>query len=76
MAMLGQGGVMIGSAGGGMGGPGMGLLITLPLMAASLLGGWLYAQNPAYPWFFVLIATIVAIVLTLVFIRDPKKAQI
>ena len=76
MAMLGQGGVMIGSARGGMGGPGMGLLITLPLMAASLLGGWLYAQNPAYPWFFVLSATIVSIILALVFIRDPKKAQI
>ena len=75
MAVLGQGGVMLGSAGGGTGGPGTGFLITLPLMAASLAGGYLYDQNPSYPWFFVLIATIIATVLTVLFIRDPKQAE-
>ena len=76
MAALGQGGVMIGAAGGGTGGPGTGFLITLPLMIASLAGGYLYAQNPIYPWSFVLVASTLATVLTVLFIRDPKQAEI
>ncbi len=76
MAALGQGGVVIGAAGGGTGGPGTGFLITLPLMIASLAGGYLYAQNPTYPWFFVLIAATLATLLTALFIRDPKQAEI
>ena len=76
MAALGQGGVMLGAAGGGTGGPGTGFLITLPLMIASLAGGYLYAQNPTYPWFFVLITATLATTLTALFIRDPKQAEI
>ena len=76
MAALGQGGVMIGAAGGGTGGPGTGFLITLPLMIASLAGGYLYAQNPSYPWLFILIASTLATLLTALFIRDPKQAEI
>ena len=76
MAALGQGGVMIGAAGGGTGGPGTGFLITLPLMIASLAGGYLYAQNPTYPWIFVLIVATLATILTALFIRDPKQAEI
>ena len=76
MAALGQGGVMLGAAGGGTGGPGTGFLITLPLMIASLAGGYLYAQNPTYPWIFVLIAATLATALTALFIRDPKQAEI
>jgi MFS family permease len=76
MAALGQGGVMIGAAGGGTGGPGTGFIITLPLMIASLAGGYLYAQKPTYPWLFVLIASTLATILTALFIRDPKQAEI
>ncbi len=67
---------MIGMAGGGTGGPAVGYVITVPLMLASLAGGYLYAQNPAYPWFFVLIATTISVILTALFIRDPKRAEI
>lgn len=76
MAAIGQGGIMIGPAGGGTGGPAMGFMIILPLMVASLAGGYLYAQNPAYPWFFVPITTAISIILTLLFIRDPQKAEV
>ncbi len=76
MAALGQGGVMMGAAGGGTGGPGTGFLITLPLMIASLAGGYLYAQNPIYPWIFVLVVSTLATTLTALFIRDPKQAEI
>lgn len=76
MAALGRGTVMIGAASGGTGGPGVGFLITIPLMIASLAGGYLYAYNPAYPWFFVLIATMISLILLALFIRDPKAAEV
>jgi len=76
MAALGQGTVMIGAASGGTGGPGVGFLVTIPLMIASLSGGYLYAYDPVYPWAFVLLATLAAITLSALFIRDPDEAEI
>jgi MFS family permease len=76
MAALGQGGIMIGAAGGGTGGPGIGFVTTIPLMLSSLAGGVLYAANPTYPWFFVLVATALSILLTALFIRDPQHAEV
>ncbi len=75
MAAFGRGSVMIGAAGGGTGGPGMGYLFVLPVMASSIVGGVLYNMNPTYPWYAVGIATAVQLVCVLLFIRDPKKAQ-
>jgi MFS family permease len=76
MAAIGHGGIMIGAAAGGTGGPAVGFVTTIPLMIASFAGGYLYVQNPAYPWFFVLIATAISIIVTVLFIRDPKRAEI
>ena len=76
MGAIGQGVIMLGAAGGGTGGPAMGYLIIIPLMIASLLGGYLYLANPAYPWFFVAITTVISILLTALFIRDPKTAEV
>jgi MFS family permease len=75
MAALGQGGIMIGAAGGGTGGPGVGYVITVPLMVSSLLGGLLYAVNPVYPWLFALLATMLQILLIAFLVRDPKRAE-
>lgn len=75
MAALGQDGVMLSAVGGGTGGPDIGFLTTIPLMMASLAGGYLYGQNPAYPWLFVLISTTISIILTILFIRDPQIAE-
>ena len=75
MAAIGQGSVMLGAAGGGTGGPGMGYLITVPLMLASLAGGYFYAYNPMLPWLFFLGTTLISIVLTLLWIRDADFAE-
>ena len=75
MAALGRGTVMIGAASGGTGGPGVGFLVTLPLMVASLLGGYMYAYNVAYPWLFVGLATALSILLCIAFVRDPQVAE-
>jgi MFS family permease len=76
MALVGQGGIMIGPAGGGTGGPAVGLLITIPIMISSLMGGYLYALAPRYPWYFVLAATLCMVVITVLFVRDPQNAEI
>ena len=76
MAAFGRGSVMIGDAGGGAGGPGMGFFITIPVMVASVAGGFLYSANPVFPWFFVLVSTVFSIIVTALFIRDPQKAEV
>jgi MFS family permease len=76
MAAFGRGTVLVGATGGGTGGPGMGFLVTLPVMASSLLGGILYAANPQYPWYFVLFTILASIAVTGLYVRDPKTAEI
>ena len=76
MAAIGRGTVMIGAASGGTGGPGLGFLVTIPLMIASFSAGYLYTYSPACPWFFVFIATLISVVLSLLFVRDPQQAEI
>ena len=76
MAAFGRGTVLVGATGGGTGGPGMGFLITIPVMVASLAGGILYAANPVYPWVFVLFTILISIAVTGLYVRDPKTAEI
>lgn len=76
MAAIGRGTVMVGGASGGIGGPGVGFLITGPLVVASACGGLLYAWNPAAPFLFVLGAMAIALVLALRFLHEPKTAEI
>ena len=75
MAALGHGGLKIGVTGGGVGGPSVGYVATLPLMAASLAGGYLYAWAPVSPWFCAAIATALSVGLISLFVRDPKQAE-
>jgi len=77
MAAIGRGSVMLGAASsGGMGGPGMGFLITLPVMLGSLAGGYLYGHDPTLPWLFVSGATTTSLLLSALFLRDPQQAEI
>ena len=76
MAAIGQGGLMIGPAGGGAGGPALGYLFIPLVMLASLAGGYLYTFNPTYPWYFSLVMTLLSILLTVLYIRDPQRAEI
>lgn len=74
MAAIGRGSVLIGATGGGTGGPGMGYLFTVPVMASSLIGGVLYTLNPTYPWIFILGSTIIQVLCVLFFIHDFKES--
>jgi MFS family permease len=74
MAALGQGGIMPGAVG-APGGPSVGYLIIPPLMAASLAGGYLYTLDPASPWAVATAAALLALLISLFFIRDPHHAE-
>jgi MFS family permease len=74
MAAIGQGGIILGSVG-SPGGPAVGYLIIPPLMVASLAGGFLYTLNPVYPWIFSVVAGLLSILLTVLYIRDPQQAE-
>lgn len=75
MSAIGRGSVNLGAASGGTGGPGTGFLITLPLMLASMGGGILYAWNPTSPWFLVMGAMAVGLMVTGKWVREPEKAE-
>jgi len=75
MSAVGRGTVLVGAAGGGTGGPGLGYLFVIPVMASSLIGGVLYALNPVYPWYGVAVASLLQVILVFFFIRDPEKAE-
>lgn len=76
MAAIGQGGMMIGPAGGGAGGPALGYLFIPFVMLSSLAGGILYTLNPTYPWIFSQAVNLLSILLTVAFIRDSRHAEV
>jgi MFS family permease len=75
MAAIGRGTVMVGASSGGTGGPGVGFLITVPLMVGSLVGGYIYTYNPVLPWILTGVAIALSTLLAVLFIRDPEAAE-
>ncbi|RLI03078.1 hypothetical protein DRO31_02635 [Candidatus Bathyarchaeota archaeon] len=75
MSAVGRGTVLVGAAGGGTGGPGLGYLFVIPVMVSSLIGGVMYDLNPAYPWYGVAVASLLQVLLVIFFIRDPETAE-
>ena len=76
MAAIGQGGIMLAPAAGGVGGPALGYLFIPPVMLASLAGGYLYTLNPAYPWIIAFVLTLLSIAVTVFFVRDAQSAEV
>ena len=76
MAVLGQGSVLLCPSSGGTGGPGLGLLVVPPVMVGSLLGGFLFELSPVLTWLTSLAALLIALVIALTVLRDPKRAEV
>jgi MFS family permease len=76
MAALGRGTMMVGASGGGSGGPGMGFIISIPVILSSIAGGFLYAINPTYPWIFAFFSYLASIIVLALYVRDPKQAYL
>jgi MFS family permease len=75
MAAVGRGTVMVGASSGGTGGPGVGFLITAPLMLGSFVSGYIYAYNRFLPWILSGVALAISTLLAVLFIRDPESAE-
>ncbi len=75
MAAIGRGSVLVGATVGGVGGPGMGYLFTVPVMVSSIIGGLLYSMNPVYPWIWVFGTIMIQIISIALFIRDPENVE-
>jgi MFS family permease len=62
MAALGRGLITI-NTGGGVGGPGMGFLLTFPSIVGSLLGGYIYTAYPFIPWYMLCVSSLLSSVI-------------
>jgi hypothetical protein len=56
---------------GGGGGPGMGFVLTVPIIIGSLFGGYLYSVNPTFSWTLLTGALVICTVISIAFVRDP-----
>ena len=75
MAALGRGTVMLGASSGGTGGPGLGFLVIVPVMLASLLGGYVYSYNATLTWLAVMAASAVSLIVAVAVLRDTELAE-
>ena len=76
MAALGRGTVMLGASSGGTGGPGLGFLVIVPVMFASLLGGYIYSNNATLTWLAVMAASAVSLIVAVIVLRDAELAEV
>jgi MFS family permease len=75
MAALGRGSVFLGSTGGGLGGPGLGYLVTIPAMVAAFSGGYLYAADPRLPWLVATITLASCLLVSVIVLREQENAE-
>ena len=71
MAGVGQG-VSLGVSGGGWS---SGFLLFIPMTIGNLIGGYIYAYNPMFPWFIQVAGITLALILTYYIVKEPKKAE-
>ncbi len=72
ISILGQG-LYIGWAGGMFS---TGFLLYVPRIVGSLIGGYVYAANPQYPWFVFAFSLVLCFVLSFRFIRETEKKEV
>lgn len=76
MAAFGRGAVQVDPRGGTGGGPQVGYVFSLPITIGSILGGYIYAINPTYPFIAQFILTIIGLVINFFFVHEPEKVEI
>ena len=71
MASMGQG-IGVGISGGGYA---RGFLLFIPATIGSMLGGYIYDYNAAYPWLIQSVVLLVCVGFTYMLVKEPEKAQ-
>lgn len=72
MAGLGSG-TSVGVTGGGYS---SGFLVFIPMTIGSLISGYIYSYNAALPWILQTVFLSVGLIMTLMWLKDPEKAQV
>jgi len=62
--------------GGGGGGPGIGSLLTIPVILGFLVSGFVYSFNPVYPWILLSLGLILSLIFTIIFIKESKSPEL
>ena len=75
MATLGRGMLLTNIRGSIGGGPGMGFVLTFPVVIGSLLGGYIYDTSPSSPWLLLGTALTVNAILAAFFLKPGKKQE-
>ena len=78
MSAIGRGFIMVTGPGvgdGGGGGPGMGFVLTIPIMMGSLVGGYIYSNNPMFVWVILTGAIVISTIISVVFVRDTYEHE-
>lgn len=76
MAAIGRGTMRLAPASGGTGGPGVGFLITIPLIIASFCGGLMFEWSPSSLWIFGPAIMMLSVLVAALFVRDPHEAEV
>ena len=76
MAALGRGTVMLGASSGGTGGPGLGFLVIVPVVFASLLGGYVYSYSATLTWLAVMVASALSLIIAMTALQDAELAEV
>ena len=72
MSAIGRGVIMVTGPGvsGTGGGPGMGFVLSIPIIIGTLVGGYIYSANPYYAWYLLTGALLLSTAFSIVFLRD------
>ncbi len=60
----------------GIGGYTRGFILFIPSTIGAFLGGYIYEFNPAMPWLLQAVFLLLEIALTVLFVKEPDKAEI
>ena len=75
MATMGRGMLLTNYRGGVGGGPGMGFVLTLPVVVGSLISGYIYDAIPSAPWLLLGTALLVNAILAAFFLRTKDENE-
>jgi MFS family permease len=75
MATLGRGMLLTNYRGGVGGGPGMGFVLTLPVVVGSLMSGYIYDAVPSAPWLLLGSALVVNAVIAAFFLKTEEESD-
>jgi len=73
MATLGRGMLLTNYRGGVGGGPGMGFVLTLPVVVGSLMSGYIYDAMPFAPWLFLGTALVVNAIIAAFYLKTKEE---